>query len=81
AITSTSSVGLVDESRGFHKTSDDKPVMLSVVTDDVESWYDHLKQKEVKFIKHLDKSKSQGFVHGFLVEDPGGYTVEVFEWK
>ncbi|MEJ8566198.1 VOC family protein [Elongatibacter sediminis] len=81
AITPTSSVGLVDESRGFHQTSDVKPVMLSVETDDVESWYNYLKKKDVNFIKHLDKSKSKGFVHAILVEDPGGYTVEVFEWK
>ena len=81
AITNTSSVGLVDEKKGFLKASDDKPVMLSIVTDDVDSWYSNLKQKDVKFIKHLDKAKSTGFVYGFLVEDPGGYTVEVFEWK
>lgn len=81
AISATSSVGLVDETKGFHKTSDSKPVMLSIVTDDVDTWYNYLKQKDVKFIKHLDKAKSSGFVYGFLVEDPGGYTVEVFEWK
>ncbi|TCO76301.1 VOC family protein [Chromatocurvus halotolerans] len=81
AITPTSSVAIVDGTKGFHRVSDDKPVMLSVITDDVDSWYQHLRGQEVRFIKHLDDGSSPEFLRAFLVEDPGGYTVEVYEWR
>lgn len=81
AITPTSSVAIVDGEKGFHRVTDDKPVMLSVITDDVDGWYRHLRGQDVTFIKHLDDAQSPEFLRAFLVEDPGGYTVEVYEWR
>jgi len=78
-ISSTSYVGLVDESRGSHKSSENKPVMLSIVTADVDSWYAVLKTKGIKIISELSNSSSVP-VRAFLIEDPEGYTVEFFQW-
>ncbi len=52
-ITPTSYVGLTSENRGFHKTSPNKPAMLSIVTDDVDGWYDRLSQSGAKIVSKL----------------------------
>lgn len=76
----TSFVGLVDESRGSHRVSESKPVMLSIVTSEVDAWYEHLRNAGVKILSELADSESVP-VRAFLVEDPGGYTVEFFAWR
>lgn len=71
-------VGLVDETRGFHKVSESKPAMLSIITGDVDGWNAHLKAQNVKFLSELKKGNAPA--RSFVVEDPGGYTVEFFQW-
>ena len=78
-ISSTSYVGLVDETRGSHKSNQNKPVMLSIVTSDVEEWYEVLTTKGIKILSELSDSGSVP-VKAFLVKDPEGYTVEFFQW-
>ncbi len=53
--------------------------MLSIVTSDVESWYEVLTAKGIKILTELSDSDSVP-VKAFLVEDPEGYTVEFFQW-
>lgn len=82
----SSSVGLVQNGRGFHEVTADKPAMFSMVTDDVDAWYAHLKTADVTMLKELpppDKEKKPGTapVRGFVAEDPGGYTIEFFSWQ
>lgn len=73
------SVGLVDEKKGSLKSSGDKPVMLSWVTDDVDGWHEYLKEKGVKILSTPSNNEEAG-IRGFLFQDPGGYTLEFFEW-
>jgi predicted enzyme related to lactoylglutathione lyase len=85
-ITATSSVGLVLQGRGFHEVADDKPAMLSMVTDDVDGWYARLNSAGTVILKELpppDVEASEGSapVRGFIAQDPGGYTVEFFTWQ
>lgn len=85
-ITSTSSVGIVQNGRGFHEVSADKPAMLSMVTNDVDAWYARLREADVLIRSELpppDKEREAGKapVRGFVVEDPGGYTIEFFTWR
>ncbi len=85
-ITPTSSIGLVQQGHGFHDVSEDKPAMLSIVTKDIDAWYEFLVQAEVLILKELpDKQRelkpTDAPVRGFIVEDPGGYTVEFFSWQ
>ena len=85
-ITGTSSVGLVQDGKGFHAVADDKPAMLSIVTDDVDSWYRLLSDSGVVMRSELrpaDQGPAPGRapVRGFVAEDPGGYTVEFFSWQ
>ena len=79
--TSASSyVGLVEQGSGYHEASDDKPVMLSLVTDALDEWYKKLVAADVTVLSELADS-SRAPVRAFMVEDPGGYTVEFFQWR
>ncbi len=85
-VSATSSVGLVQDGRGFHSVSDDKPAMLSIVTDDVDAWYQALVDAGVPILKPLPPADSErdperAPVRGFVAEDPGGYTIEFFAWQ
>ncbi len=79
-ISSTSYVGLVDETRGTHRVAQAKPVMLSIVTNEVDAWYDFLRATDVKILSEISDGTAVP-VRAFLVEDPGGYTVEFFRWR
>ena len=85
-ITPTSSVGLVQDGKGFHAVAKDKPAMLSIVTDDVDRWYRLLHDADVVMRSELrpaDEQPAPGRapVRGFVAEDPGGYTIEFFTWQ
>lgn len=85
-ITPTSSVGLTQEDKGYHDSTEDKPVMLSIVTKDVNAWYERLTGAGAKVVKELPSEDDMPAAHeapirGFIVEDPGGYTVEIFAWR
>lgn len=75
----SSTVGLVTEGDGgWHKVQDSNAVMLSLVTEDVDAWYAALGSRDdVPILKPIGNS---GPVRSFLMEDPGGYTVEFFQW-
>lgn len=72
-------VGLVAEGDNtWHEVQDQNAVMLSIVTSEVDAWYDLLQQKKgVTFLKEVGDG---GPVRSFLIQDPGGYTVEFFQW-
>ncbi len=85
-ITPTSSVGLVQQGHGFHDVSDDKPAMLSIVTENIDAWYEFLVEADVVIRKELPGYQTKlkptdAPVRGFVVEDPEGYTVEFFSWR
>ena len=80
-ITPTSYVALVQEGEGsFHRAKADNAVMLSIVTEQVDDWYGRLKSDEgVKFLKDIYNNE-HATIRAFLVEDPGGYSIEFFQW-
>lgn len=74
-----SSVGIVREGDGaWHEAQGKNAVMLSLVTSDVDAWYARVHNKEgVVILKDIGDG---GGIRSFLLADPGGYTVEFFEW-
>lgn len=68
-------VGLVDAEQGTHKPAHDKPVILSFVTDDLETIYARLQASGATIFRPLKTHESIG-VRGFMALDPGGYTLE-----
>ncbi len=90
AVSDTATVGIVKDGSGYHAaTNGEKPVMLSIITDDVDGWFARLQEAGVTILSPLKpletklksgNSPDRAPVRGFLVEDPGGYTVEIFTW-
>ena len=74
-----STVGLVADSEGaWHRPQEKNAVMLSIVTSEVDAWYQALKDKQgVQILKEIGDG---GPIRSFLLQDPGGYTVEFFQW-
>ena len=80
-LTSDSFLGVTKEGKGaHHKVQKENAVMLSITTDDVDAWYRKLQSAGgVNFIKEIYDHESAP-IRAFLVADPGGYTVEFFQW-
>ncbi|MFT5350826.1 MAG: putative enzyme related to lactoylglutathione lyase [Planctomycetota bacterium] len=80
-LTPSSAVGLVLEGgTAYHKAKQDNAVMLSIGVEDVDAWYEKIQSAEgVKTLKEIyDHPKAP--IRAFLVEDPGGYTIEILQW-
>ena len=75
----TSYVGLVTEGEGaHHQVQTRNAVMVSIVTSDVDGWYGRIsKDGSVVVLREL---ADRGPIRSFMLEDPGGYTVEFFQW-
>lgn len=72
-------VGLVDETRGAHRAAEEKPVMVSIVTNEIDAWYERMVASGAPILSELSLSTNVP-VRAFMVEDPEGYTVEFFQW-
>lgn len=81
-LTDTSYLGIVREGKGaYHKARAGNAVMLSIVTNDIDAWYEKIAAaEEVSILKHLYNSDDAP-IRAFLVADPSGYTVEFFQWR
>ena len=85
-VTESSSVGLVEDGKGFLRAAEDKPVMLSLVTDDVDAWHERLVDADAPVLSELPpadrpEDTARAPIRGFIVADPGGYAIEFFSWQ
>ena len=85
-ISPGSHVGLVKQGHGYHEVSEDKPAMLSIITNEVDAWHERLVAAGVTILKApppADQQRQTGEapIRGFIAQDPGGYTVEFFSWQ
>ena len=74
-ISPTTFVGLVDEARGMHKSSESKTVTLSFITEEVDEWYAYLQDKGVG-MHHPLGDATRHPTRGFVAYDPEGYFLE-----
>ena len=79
--TPTSSLGVVGEHpSAFHRPQAKSAVMLSLVVEHVDPWFQRLQSGGAKILKppydHLSVP-----IRAFLAEDPGGYAIEFFAWR
>jgi predicted enzyme related to lactoylglutathione lyase len=79
SLSTTSSVGLVDGKRGSLRPADEKPVMLSLVVDDVDAWFARLRDRGVA-LDAPPRDAAEVPVRAFSFRDPEGHTLEVFQW-
>ena len=80
-VSAGAEVGIVKSGPGaYHTAQRSNAVMLSIVTTDVDAWYARLKAaKGVRFLAEISSDQSAP-IRNFMIEDPGGYTVEFFQW-
>jgi predicted enzyme related to lactoylglutathione lyase len=71
-------VGLVDERHGYHRASEDKPVILCLNVNDADAWYKRLKGKGVELERQPQESERLK-IKVFILRDPEGYVIEIQE--
>ena len=72
-------IGLVDGKRGSLKPSKDKPVMITIIVDDVDAWHMYLVENGVE-IDQPPKEPPYLRMKTLLFRDPEGYVVEILEF-
>lgn len=80
ALTPTSYVGLVNADGGTLSPIDDKGVLLSIETEELEAWWDKLKDVEGINMIHGIEIGAHDMIEEFRMTDPGGYIVEFYRW-
>lgn len=80
-VTPGSFVGVVKEGKNaYHKVQDKNAVMVSLVTAELETWYKVIKDSgQVSILKEIHEHQTAP-IRTFLIADPGGYTIEFFQW-
>ena len=71
-------VGLVDESKGYHRASSQKPVILCLNVLDADAWHRRIRGKGVEVEDQPRESERLG-IKVFMLRDPEGYVVEIQE--
>ena len=79
-LNEASYVGLVNATGGSLAPTENKGALLSIETQDLEGWWDKLKDVEGINVVHGIEIGAQGMVQEFRVQDPGGYIVEFYRW-
>jgi predicted enzyme related to lactoylglutathione lyase len=69
-------VGLVDETRGMQRASEQKPVQICLRVADVDAWYDWIQNNEAKGLTRMFESTELG-IRAFAFNDPEGYQIEI----
>ena len=68
-------VGVVDGKKGFRQTQESSAVLLTVLVNDVDAWYERLKGKGVPILAEIETHEDIK-VRCFFAQDPGGYALE-----
>ena len=69
-------LGIVDSERGLHQATDDKGVTVSLFVDDVEAWFDYMKDADGFELRTEEIGDESGRVRVFVGYDPEGYFLE-----
>lgn len=79
-LTDSSYIGLVNATGGSLAPTENKGVLLSIETQDLEGWWDRLKDIEGINMIHGIEVGGGGMIEEFRMTDPGGYIVEFYRW-
>ena len=75
-VSGSALLGVMDEKRGFLQSGQGKSMMISLVTDDVDPWYEALEKRGVKMLSKPLTKEDIG-IRSFLFEDPEGHILEI----
>jgi len=71
-------LGIVNQKTGFHKAQPKNAVLVTLLVKDMEQWYGYLTGKGAKVVREPElKGDSIHSHRRFVIEDPGGYTIEI----
>ena len=74
-------IGPVDGARGMHTWTEDKAVMVSLLTTDIEGWFAHLSEEEDFTMRDAEIGvESRAGARVFVGQDPDGYLIEFDEF-
>jgi len=71
----TTYFGLVDEQRGMHNFTEQKAVTLSLLTDNIDAWYEYLSTHDGIEMRSEEISDTDRY-RAFVAYDPEGYYLE-----
>ncbi len=71
----TAYFGLVDEQRGMHNFTEQKAVTLSLITDNLDAWYEYLSNHDGIEMRSEEISDTDRY-RAFVAYDPEGYYLE-----
>jgi predicted enzyme related to lactoylglutathione lyase len=69
-------IGIVDEAKGHCSRPSEENVLITLVTDDVDQWYQRLTDAGIA-VEAPPKIQEQANVHCFFFKGPGGYVFEI----
>ncbi len=78
-ITQGSYIGVCqtsNTSKGKLSAGEQNNIIFTIVTDDVDNWYQHLVDKGIRFEKPPETNPTYNIYHCFL-RDPNGYLIEI----
>lgn len=70
--------GIVDGNKGHCKHQPKNAVLLTVVAQDVEGWYEHIKAHKVANLSEMLHGR---YCDHFFFEDPFGYNIEIQRFR
>jgi len=74
-IAPTGYLGLVEEQRGMHRYTEQKAVTLSLLTDNLDAWYEYLSNHPGIEMRSAEISDTDRY-RAFVAYDPEGYYLE-----
>ena len=70
-------IGLVDERRGMHRSTEKKAVNVSFIVDDIDGWFAYVKRRGAFPLRGAEVSADEaGRYRAFVGYDPEGYFME-----
>jgi predicted enzyme related to lactoylglutathione lyase len=75
-VSASGYVGIVAGEKGFCRPQERNAVLVTLLTREVDAWYEKLKERGVKLLSGIQEKKDIG-VRCFFLEDPGGYALEI----
>ena len=69
-------LGLVDETRGMHRWTEEKPVQICLQVADVDDWYAYIKGLQAEAVSEMFENDRLG-IRAFVFDDPEGYQIEI----
>ena len=75
-VSATGFLGFVDGSRGLHQATEQKGVTVAFFTDDVDGWFEALRDRSDFPLRTPEITDESGRVRTFVGYDPEGYFLE-----